>query len=67
MNENEQISLFYSYAHNDGALRNELDKHLSILHKEVLLLSGMIVISAREKNGLDQVDHHLNIAHIIYY
>ncbi len=33
MNASDQISLFYSYAHVDATLRDELDKHLSLLRQ----------------------------------
>ncbi len=31
------LTLFYSYAHEDETLRDRLEKHLSILHRQGLI------------------------------
>jgi tetratricopeptide (TPR) repeat protein len=33
------VEVFYSYAHEDATLRNELEKHLSILHRQGIISS----------------------------
>src|SRR5690348_830049 len=36
-NEPAPVEVFYSYAHEDAPLRNELEKHLSILQRQKLI------------------------------
>ena len=65
MNASAQISLFYSYAHIDAPLRDELDKHLSLLRQ------GGFITQCYDRNisagteWIDQIDNHLNAAQII--
>lgn len=61
----DQISLFYSYAHNDETLRNELDKHLSGLRKRGLIAQWHDRNISAGTEWADQIDHHLNTAQII--
>src|SRR6266487_2347913 len=59
------LKLFYCYAREDKALRDELDLHLSSLKRQKNILSW----SDRELlPGVDwekEIDHQLNSAHII--
>lgn len=59
------VELFYSYAHEDEALRDELEKHLSLLKR-----SGLIVAWHDRRIGAgeewrDQIDAHARSADII--
>ncbi len=61
----DAIEVFYSYSHRDEKLRNELEKHLSILRR-----SGVItdwhdrkINAGEEWDG--KIDEHLNTAQII--
>jgi hypothetical protein len=65
VSESRQINLFYSYAHNDEALRNELDKHLSILQRRGIIAEWYDRNISAGTEWVNQIDHHLNIAHII--
>ncbi|HEY4036170.1 MAG TPA: toll/interleukin-1 receptor domain-containing protein [Ktedonobacteraceae bacterium] len=60
-----QITLFYSYAHNDEALRKELEKHLSLLRNQGLIApwSDRDINAGTEWANL--IDDHLDTAHII--
>lgn len=65
MNTGEQISLFYSYAHVDKALRQELDKHLSLLRRDGLIAQWYDRDISAGTEWAKQIDQHLNTAHII--
>ena len=61
----ENIEIFFSYSHEDEKLRDELEKHLSILKR-----SGLISVWHDRKIGAGdewkgQIDDHLNSANII--
>ncbi|GHO48638.1 TIR domain-containing protein [Ktedonospora formicarum] len=61
----EPVQLFYSYAHEDEALRTMLEKHLSLLHRQGLLApwhDRKIQAGAEWKQ---EIDEHLNAATII--
>ncbi len=61
----EGIEVFFSYSHKDEELRDELEKHLSILkHRELISAWHDRKISAGEEwKGM--IDEHLNSAKII--
>ncbi len=63
--EKDQISLFYSYAHPDEKLRNKLNNHLSLLSKRGLIAQWYDRNISAGTVWVDQIDHHLNTAHII--
>lgn len=59
------LTLFFSYAHADEPLREELEKHLSILQRQGLIdiwYDREISVGTEWKH---QIDTHLNIAQII--
>jgi hypothetical protein len=62
---NEPVEVFYSYAHEDERLHNQLEKHLSIL-KRTGVITGWhdrkIVAGHDWKN---EIDEHLNSAKVI--
>ena len=62
----EPIELFYSYAHNDAALRDELEKHLSLLRREGYTGWHDRKIPAG-KEWADQIDEHLDNAAVILF
>lgn len=65
MDSPESIEIFYSYAQEDDALRNELEKHLGTL-KQLKLIRNWhdqkIPIGTDQKQAIDE---HLDTAHII--
>jgi TIR domain/Bacterial TniB protein len=65
VNTSVQISLFYSYAHIDKALREELDKHLSLLRRDGLITQWYDRDISVGTEWAKQIDQHLNTAHII--
>lgn len=44
-------SVFFSYAHADEVLRDQLEKQLSLLKRQAVVQSGMIAASARGRNS----------------
>jgi tetratricopeptide (TPR) repeat protein len=59
------VSVFYSYAHEDEPLRNELEKHLSLLHRRGLISEWYDrQILAGDEWAAD-IDQHLETASII--
>ena len=61
----EGIEVFFSYSHKDEELRDELEKHLSILKHRGLISAwhDRKIVAGEEWNG--QIDEHLNSAQII--
>jgi len=59
------INLFFSYSHNDEGLRNELDKHLSILKRQGVINSwhDRCVNAGSEFNS--EISHNIKNANII--
>ena len=59
------MELFLSYSHQDEALRNELEKHLSILRRQCVvdIWSDHRIGPGEEIGG--QIDQHLESADII--
>ena len=64
-NPSEGIEVFFSYSHEDEALRDELEKHLSILKHRGLISAwhDRKICAGEEWNG--EIDEHLNSAQII--
>jgi hypothetical protein len=61
----DQLTLFYSYAHEDESLRNELDKHLGLLRNQGLLAQWYDRDISAGTEWAKQIDDHLNTADII--
>lgn len=59
------IEVFYSYAHADEVLRDELDKHLSILKRGGVIQDWHDRRIGAGTEWAGQIDAHLNTAHII--
>jgi hypothetical protein len=61
----EPIEVFYSYSHKDEDLRNELNKHLTILRRQGVIREwhDRQITAGTEWAG--QIDEHLNSADII--
>jgi hypothetical protein len=59
------VEIFYSYAHEDEALRDELQKHLSLLKRQGLIGGWHDrMLSAGQEWG-SEIDRHVNSADII--
>jgi transposase-like protein len=59
------IEVFYSYAHEDQALRDELEKHLSILHRHGLISSWHDRKIVAGTDFAKEIDAHLETASLI--
>jgi hypothetical protein len=61
----EPIEIFYAYSHKDEHLRDELEKHLSILKRQGVIIGwhDRKISPGREWEG--EIDTHLNTARII--
>jgi hypothetical protein len=59
------LTVFYSYAHKDEKLRDELEKHLSTLHREGLISSWSDRKIVPGTEWAQEIDTHLNSASII--
>ena len=59
------IEVFYAYSHRDESLRDELEKHLSILRRQRVITNwhDRRIGAGKEFGG--QIDEHLNAAKII--
>lgn len=60
-----QLTLFYSYAHEDEALRKELEKHLSLLRNQGLIAQWYDRDISAGTEWANQIDDHLHAADII--
>jgi len=65
MEKASPIKIFYSYAHEDEALRKELEKQLSILRRQGKIIGWHDRNIGAGKNWRLQIDANLNAAHII--
>jgi hypothetical protein len=65
VNIGDQINVFYSYAHVDATLRDELDNHLSLLRQSGFITQWYDRNISAGTDWVDQIDQHLNTAHII--
>jgi hypothetical protein len=61
----EDIEVLISYSHNDELLRNELEKHLSILKRQKLISTWYDRKIGAGEEWKGQIDDHLNSAQII--
>src|SRR5579859_6562879 len=61
----QPVELFYSYAHEDELLRNELDKHLSILHRQGLISPWHDRQIVGGQDWEKTIDTHLETASLI--
>jgi hypothetical protein len=61
----EDIEVLISYSHNDELLRNELEKHLSILKRQKLISTWHDRKIGAGEEWKGQIDDHLNSAKII--
>lgn len=59
------IEVFYSYAHEDEKLRDELNKHLSNLKRQKFITAWYDRDISAGKEWKGKIDEHLNSAHII--
>ena len=59
------LTLFYCYARKDKALRDEIDVHLSALHRSGLVTSWHDAMIVPGQNWEQEIDTHLNTASII--
>ncbi len=59
------IELFYSYSHKDEELRDELDKHLSVLRRQGVIAGWHDRKIGAGTEWKDQIDAHLNTARVI--
>jgi hypothetical protein len=59
------IQLFYSYAHKDEALRDELEKHLSILKRKGILSTWHDRRITAGSEWANEIDENLNAAQVI--
>ena len=59
------IEVFFSYAHVDEGLRNELAKHLSILERQGIIAGWHDRRIAAGTQWADEIDTHLQTAHVI--
>jgi hypothetical protein len=59
------IGIFYSYSHKDEELRDELEKHLSILKRQGVITGWHDRRIGAGKEWKGEIDTHLNTAHVI--
>jgi TIR domain len=61
----QPIEIFYSYSHKDEDLRNELEKHLSLLKRNGVIAGwhDRKIVSGAEWSG--EIDKHLEASNII--
>jgi len=59
------IEVFYSYSHKDEELRDELEKHLSILKRQGVITGWHDRRIGAGREWEAEIDTHLNTAHII--
>src|SRR5205085_1249843 len=59
------IEVFYSYSHEDERLRNELDKHLSNLKQQGLIVGWYDRNISAGTEWAYEIDAHLNTSQII--
>ena len=59
------VSVFYSYAHEDELLRDELEKHLSLLQRQGLISMWYDRQIVPGSDWSQEIDQHLNTASLI--
>ena len=61
----EPVKLFYSYSHRDEELRDKLEKHLTILHRQNIISSWHDRKIASGSDWAEAIDSHLRSADVI--
>ncbi len=63
----QPIELFYSYSHRDETLRDELEKHLSLLKRQGVISAwhDRKILAGEEWKG--EIDEHLDTADVIRF
>lgn len=61
----QAIEVFYSYAHEDEKLRNELEKHLTLLEREGVITGWHDRKIGAGKEWQNEIDTYLNSSQII--
>src|SRR5262245_50373765 len=61
----QPIKIFYSYSHKDEGLRNELEKHLSVLKRSGVIAGWHDRKIVRGAEWSSEIDEHLETADII--
>lgn len=61
----QAIEVFYSYAHEDEKLRNELEKHLTLLEREGVIRGWHDRKIGAGKEWQNEIDTHLDSSQII--
>lgn len=61
----QAIKVFYSYAHEDEKLRNELEKHLALLRRQGVITGWHDRKIVAGKEWQNQIDTHLDSSQII--
>ncbi|MEH2207529.1 MAG: toll/interleukin-1 receptor domain-containing protein [Nostoc sp.] len=61
----QAIEVFYSYAHEDEKLRNELEKHLTLLERQGVITGWHDRKIGAGKEWQNEIDIHLDSSHII--
>src|SRR5205085_5518386 len=61
----QPIEIFYSYAHEDEALRKELEKHLTSLQRQGIIAGWHDRLISAGTEWEHEIDSHLNTAGII--
>jgi tetratricopeptide (TPR) repeat protein len=59
------ISIFYAYAHQDESFRHELEKHLSLLHRQGQIIAWHDRHIIPGSNWAQDIDTHLDSASVI--
>src|SRR6266568_1087976 len=59
------VEVFYSYAHEDEAFRNELEKHLSLLRRQGLITAWYDRLILSGTDWAQAIDEHLERASVI--
>lgn len=65
LDEMREIEVFFSYAHEDEDLRNELEKHLSILQRQGIIKAWHDREISAGTEWAGEIDAHLNTAQVI--
>ena len=65
MSSKEPVMVFYSYAHEDEKLRDELAKHLSLLKRESIIKEWHDRCIIPGDEWRNQIDHYLETAELI--
>lgn len=61
----QPIEVFYSYAHADEALRDQLEKHLAVLKRQKVISAWHDRLITAGEDSANEIDQHINSASII--